>query len=126
MARILLIDDEEIVLKSLAVLLSSEGYEVIALRDSSEAADRIRSETFDLIISDIQMTPVSGMDLLRLARKVRPDTPVIMVSAYTSEGAMQESRDQGAVAYVRKPFRVREVLDAVRNALPNPPRPSLG
>ncbi len=117
MAKILLIDDEEQVLKSVGMLLSTQGHEVVPIKDSEKAEEAIRNEKCDLIITDIRMTPVDGMQLLRVAGEAKPNVPTIVISAYTSEHTIKQSMNIGCSAYIKKPFQVREVLDAVNSCL---------
>lgn len=115
--HILIVDDEQAILQSLKTLLESEGHEVMAVYNGEDAADLLRAQPFDLMITDIRMAPVDGMELLRLAHEIRPDMPSMVVSAYCSEETEKQARDRGSVAYIRKPFKVGEVLDAVQKVL---------
>lgn len=119
MARILLIDDEETVLQSVGLLLRSEDHEVVALHDSEQAAELVKNEEYDLIITDIRMAPVDGMEILKIAHDTHPSTPVIVISAFTSDQTVQQSYDLGSMIYIKKPFKVQQVLNAVSNALEN-------
>ncbi|MBN1268607.1 MAG: response regulator [Kiritimatiellae bacterium] len=118
MARILIVDDEEPVVQTERMLFKAEGHEVVALSKSDAAADLLRSkEPFDLLVTDIRMQPVDGLQLIKLAREVRPGMGVIVISAYCSEEAVKKAMDVGCGAYIKKPFKVDEVLCAVRGAL---------
>jgi DNA-binding NtrC family response regulator len=117
MSKILLIDDDEQVLKSLGMLLESEGHEVTSIRDPEKAEEAVRQEDCDLLITDVRMSPVDGIQLLRVAREAKPDVPTIVISAYTSEQTLKESMQFGCSAYIKKPFQIEEVLDAVKTAL---------
>ena len=119
MARILLVDDEESVLRTVGMLFRSEGHEVIPVRESEKAAEMLKSspEAFDLLLTDIRMAPIDGMEIIRLARKVRPDMSIVVISAYCSEKTIQQAMALGCTTYVKKPFKTDEVLNAVRHAL---------
>ena len=117
MARILIVDDEVIVLNSMGILLKSEGHEVTALSKGDEACNLLQKRSFDLLITDIRMSPVDGMELIRFAHKQCPGMPVIVVSAYASDSTASESMAAGSVAYIKKPFKISEVLEAVTKAL---------
>ncbi|MBU1692344.1 MAG: sigma-54 dependent transcriptional regulator [Verrucomicrobia bacterium] len=117
MARILLVDDEASILSVLSTLLKAEGHEVVPVMGGEKAQDIIRNEQFDLMISDIRMSPVDGMQLLQQIRKERPQTAVIMITAYGSVETAVESMKQGAFDYVTKPFKVDELLLTVQRAL---------
>jgi len=120
MAKILLIDDEVAVLQSMSVVMRSEGHEIITVSDSSKALDMVKAGDYDLIITDIRMAPVDGMQILKLAHDTQPTKPVIVVSAYGSEATVQQCLDLGCSAYIRKPFKVQAVQDAVEKALAKP------
>ena len=117
MARVLIVDDEETILQSLEILLDTEGHEIAKFRDSQKAAEAIRAEKFDLMVTDIRMTPLDGVDLMKLAKQLQPQMGLVVVTAYVSEKTMQQSFDLGCVAYIKKPFKMQEVLDAVNLAL---------
>ena len=117
MARVLIVDDEETILQSLEILLDTEGHEIAKFRDSQKAAEAIRAEKFDLMVTDIRMTPLDGVDLMKLAKQLQPQMGLVVVTAYVSEKTMKQSFDLGCVAYIKKPFKMQEVLDAVNLAL---------
>lgn len=117
MAKILLIDDEVTVLRSIGTVLRSEGHEIVAISDSAKAVDVVKAGDYDVIITDIRMSPVDGMEILKLACEQQPRKPTIVISAYNSEDTIKKSFDLGCVAYVTKPFKVQEVQDAVAKAL---------
>ena len=117
MARVLIVDDEDTVLQSLEILMDTEGHEVRKFQDSQKAADAIRSDSFDLMITDIRMTPLDGVDLMKLARQVQPNIGLVVVTAYASEKTMKQCFALGCAGYIKKPFKMQEVLDAVNAAL---------
>ncbi len=117
MARVLLVDDEPSILSVLGTLLKAEGYEVVAALGGEKARDLLKSERFDLMVSDIRMSPINGMDLLRLAHDEHPAMPVIMLTAYGSVETAIEALKLGAFDYVTKPFKVDELLITVQRAL---------
>lgn len=117
MARILLIDDEVDILKVLSMVLQSHGHETIAVSDGNEAYQIISYEEFDLMICDLRMSPVNGMELLRLAHDVRPTMPVVMLTAYGQVDTAIEALQLGAFDYVKKPFKTDELLNTVNKAL---------
>ncbi len=117
MARIVIIDDDESVLQTIGILLRTEGHEVIPIRQGALAAEYIRLEQFDLMITDLRMAPPDGMQLLKLAHELRPGVPTIIVSAYCSDATVAQGYELGCTAYVKKPFTVQEILDAVHAAL---------
>ena len=117
MARILLIDDEASILQSISMLLASDEHKVTAIRSSEKAVDIIKNGDYDILITDIRMAPVDGMEILKLAHDYHPEKPTIVVSAYSSDDTIQDCMDHGCVAYIKKPFKIHEVQDAVDVAL---------
>ena len=117
MPRILLVDDEPSILSVLCTVLKAEDYDVVPAADGHQAIELIRNETFDLLISDIRMSPVNGMDLLKLVHDEKPTTSVIMLTAYGSVETAIEALKLGAFDYVTKPFKVDELLITVQRAL---------
>jgi DNA-binding NtrC family response regulator len=118
MAKILLVDDEDTVLDTLGTLLESELHDVIPIQEGKEAYDLIWSTTeIDLLITDIRMSPVDGMQLMRLAKEVRPSLPIVVVSAYLDDRTIKQVMDLGCTAYIKKPFTVKEALEIVKKAL---------
>lgn len=117
MQKIILVDNEASILSVLSTVLKVEGYEVKSARDVERGMELIRSEDFDLLISDIRMTPLSGMDLLKWIRTEKPDVSVIMLTAYGSVETAIEAMKLGAFDYVTKPFKVDELLITIQRAL---------
>lgn len=117
MARILLVDDEPSILSVLTTLMKSEGHESVAVRSGEKAQEVLLSETFDLMISDIRMSMIDGIELLRIARRERPQMAVIMLTAFGSVETAVHTMKEGAFDYVTKPFKVDELLMTVQRAL---------
>lgn len=117
MAKILLVDDEGSVLQSIGYLIKSDGHDVIAVRDSQQAAEMINRESYDLLITDLRMPNVDGMQLITLAHQKTPPIPSIIISAFGSETIAQQSQALGCIAYIQKPFKIQTVIDAVHKAL---------
>jgi DNA-binding NtrC family response regulator len=116
MARILMVDDNEQFLKPMRALLVGKGHDVEALSGGAEARQRLQECSYDILISDVAMEPVSGMDLLDLAKHINEEMPVIMLTAYaTFENALQAVK-LGAFDLLTKPFRVDELLDTIARA----------
>lgn len=91
---------------------------MVPIREGSEAYDLLWSaEVFDLLMTDIRMSPVDGMQLMRLAKEIRPAMPLVVVSAYLDEKTIEKVLTLGCSAYVKKPFTIEEVLAAVGKAL---------
>jgi DNA-binding NtrC family response regulator len=117
MANILLVDDEPDVLKILSKIMSTAGHDVLTVQEGSAAVAKLREMSFDLMVSDVRMSPVHGMEVLAAATSLKPDMPVIMLTAYDCDATRRKAVELGAYAYLTKPFRVSEVLDIVDRAL---------
>jgi len=115
--RILVIDDERRICESLSALLTGSGYEVATFQDSDNAAREIRSGQFDLIISDIKMPGMTGIDILRLARKVDPSALVILMTGYGSLETAVGAINEGAYDYLLKPVEFPQLELVVKRGL---------
>ena len=117
METILIVDDEKNYLVVLEALLGPEGYETRTANNAADALRLIRESDLDLIITDMKMPGISGMELLEETKKVNPEIPIIMMTAYgTIEMAVEAMRKQ-AYDYITKPFRNEELKLTVRKAL---------
>jgi two-component system response regulator PilR (NtrC family) len=117
MSRILLVDDEPSILSVLSTLMRSQGFEVEPVLGGDKAKEILASDHFDLMISDIRMSPVDGIELLKYAKSVKPGMSAIMITAYASVETAVEAMKLGAFDYVTKPFKVDELLITVQRAL---------
>lgn len=117
MNKILLVDDERSILVVLDNFFKANNYEVVTESDGEKALQRISEENYDLMISDIRMSPIDGIQLLEHARKERPEMPVIMLTAYGSRENAERAMKMGAFGYLMKPFNLPELLITVKRAL---------
>ncbi len=115
--RVLLVDDDESLREILRAHLSKGGYDVIALGDPRGAADLLRKESFEVLVTDIKMEGLSGIELLKVARELDPRLPVIMITGHGTIESAVESMKLGAFDYVTKPVGRDEFLHIVGNAL---------
>lgn len=115
--RILVIDDEKRMCQSLEQLLVDSGFEVATFENSVRAAEEIKTGRFDLIISDIKMPGMTGLDLLRMARQVDPQALVILLTAYGSLETALEAINQGAYDYLLKPIEFQQLELVVKRGL---------
>src|SRR4051794_22190609 len=115
-ARILLVDDEQAVQKLLTYPLRKEGYEVVEARDGQEALDRFGEERFDLVVLDIMLPKLDGIEVCRRLR-TRSQVPIIMLTAKGDEVDKVAGLEMGADDYITKPFSVREFRSRVKAAL---------
>ena len=120
MARILIVEDNALNIKLFCDLLAAHGHDPEAVTDSRQALDAARANTPDLVITDIQLPHVSGLELIRLLRadEQLAEVPVMAVTAYSAAGDEERIRAAGAQAYVSKPISVVRFVEQV-NALLN-------
>jgi DNA-binding NtrC family response regulator len=117
MAKILIADDDPTILSLLNKILISKGYDVQLAENGSVAEKALKADQFDLLISDIKMEPVDGMQLLKRTRQMRPHVGVIMLTAYATVATAVEAMKEGAFDYIPKPFKIDELLETVKRAL---------
>ncbi len=115
--RILVIDDEKRMCDSLTALLSESGFDVSAFRESEKAADEIKMGNFDLIVSDIKMPGMTGLDLLRLARDIDPQALVVLMTGYGSLESAIEAINEGAYDYLLKPVEFPQLELVIKRGL---------
>ena len=121
-STILVVEDEESFVDALSVALKREGFRVDIARDGIEALDRFDASEPDLVLLDIMLPRMSGLDVCREIRR-RSDVPIVIVSAKTSEIDAVVGLEVGADDYVTKPYRLRELVARMRAALRrSPPR----
>ncbi len=113
----MIVDDELSMREFLEILLAKEGYTVRCASNGEEACSILGRETFDLIITDIRMDAVDGLGVLRKAKEVNSETPVIIISAFATAETAVEAMKDGAYDYIPKPFEVGEFKKIVRDAL---------
>jgi len=115
--RILVVDDEKKMCESLQTLLSKVGYEVTTVEKSEEALKKIKRDHFDLVITDIKMPRVDGLDILKAARRKDEDALVILMTGYASLESAISAINQGAYDYLMKPIEFPELKLTIQRAL---------
>jgi DNA-binding NtrC family response regulator len=115
--RILIVDDEEVLRDVLDVVLRREGFDVISASSGEEALNLLDNEEVDLMILDIMLPGISGIDTLRSVRISNPNLPVIIITAFSSIDGAIEAMKHGAFHYIPKPFKNEEVILTVNKAL---------
>lgn len=117
MPKILIIDDEKSIRSTLKEILEYEKYEVKEAADGAEGLAMIKKEDFDLVMCDIKMPNMDGMDVLTAAIEIKPDLPFIMISGHGTIDTAVEATKKGAYDFLQKPPDLNRLLIAVRNAL---------
>ncbi len=115
--RILIVDDEEVLRDVLEVVLRREGFDVLLASSGEEALNLLDGEEVDLVILDIMLPGISGIDTLRAIRIATPQLPVIIITAFSSIDGAIEAMKHGAFHYIPKPFKNEEVILTVNKAL---------
>lgn len=116
-ARILVVDDEESIREFLEIMLRKEGYEVTCAADGQIALDLLKKKSFDMVISDLQMPNVTGIELLKQTKDQYPDMLFFMITAFATTETAVEAMKLGAYDYITKPFKIDEVRINIANAL---------
>ncbi|MEW6608005.1 MAG: sigma-54 dependent transcriptional regulator [bacterium] len=116
MKKILVVDDEEKIRQALVTILTKEGYLVTTAKNGQEALNKPIQE-FSLIITDLKMPQMDGLELLKKAKKISPDVIVIMITAFGTLKTAIEAMKQGAYDYITKPFELDEITIVVSKAL---------
>lgn len=115
--RILVVDDEEIIRKNLSHALTKENYSVITVSNGMDAVNQLDLSEFDVILTDIKMEKIDGMEILKRAKIKCPDTEVVMITGYASVDSAVEAIKQGAFHYIAKPFKLNDVRKIIKDAL---------
>ena len=115
--KILVVDDEQSMTQFLSIVLRKEGYQVTAVNNGKDALDKIRAENFDIVITDIKMPGMDGIQLLSSIKKHDPGLPVVIMTAYASQQSAIDSVNLGAFQYLIKNAKNDEIKLVVRNAL---------
>jgi len=113
---VLLIDDEPIVGNRLGPALNKIGCDVEAFEDPKEALERIDQKTFDVVVTDIRMGEIDGMQVLDRVRVQSPRTKVIMITGYAMMELAREAMEKGAFDFISKPFKAKDLREVVAKA----------
>ena len=116
-AKILIIDDEQGIRDFLSYELGRQGYMVLAAKDGEKGVEKLREEKFDLVISDIKMPRMDGIQLLQSAKKIDPDLEIIMATGFGTIEMAVNAMKKGAYDFVQKPFNLEEILAIIERAL---------
>jgi len=120
--RILIIDDEELIIKTLSKLLEREKFEVLIAKDGQDAMAIVEEENFDLIIADIRMPGINGIETVKniqniLKSKKLEKAPVIFITGYADEKMEKEAKSLAPIDYIYKPFDMNDLLGKIRKVL---------
>ena len=111
--KLLIIDDERVALRNLEHIMKKEGYDVVGTQSGANALKLLEEQPFDVVLTDLRMGKVDGMEILRRCREIHPDTEVVMITGFATLESGVEAMKHGAFYYIAKPFK----LDAVRKVV---------
>ncbi len=115
--KLLLVDNEPNVLEVMQLGLSIQGYEVSTATNGSEALDTVKKEQFDIILLDLIMPEMDGIEVLKRMKKMGLRSKILMLSAYPSQEMVEESLEKGACGFIVKPSSAEEISSAIQQAL---------
>ena len=115
--RILVVDDDAIVIKSCRRILEAEGFEVTTVPSADEALEKIKNYDFDLLLIDVKMPKHDGIFLMREIKKNWPDIPIIVMSGYPTPETIADVLKLGATQFIPKPFKPDELMKSIRQVL---------
>lgn len=115
--NILVVDDEKSMREILEIFLKSEGYGVATAENGEKAIEAVKKDIFDLIITDMKMPRVNGLELLRNVKQITPDVAVVLITAFGTTESAVEAMKLGAYDYIQKPFQMDNIRLVVKNAL---------
>ncbi len=115
-ATVLIVEDEANMRRVLRALLRSDGYEILEAGDGAEALARIDEHHVDVVVTDLKMPRMNGLELLEAARREHPRLPIVLLTAFGTIGSAVEALKQGAFDYLTKPFDPEEVRQVVAKA----------
>jgi len=113
MAKILIIDDDELILNALSNLLHHAGHTLFITADGPRSIDLYFEHMPDVVILDVGLPTTSGLDVLENIRQINPEAKVIMISGYTTAKAIAEAKQKGAFAFLEKPFEIKTLINLI-------------
>ena len=113
---ILILDDEPIVSKRLKPSLEKKGYDVETFTESLAAMKRVKEKKFDIVITDLKMEGIDGMQFLTEVKKGSPDTEVIVITGFATMDTAKESFQKGVFDFLAKPFKLGEIAEVIKKA----------
>jgi DNA-binding NtrC family response regulator len=116
--QLLVVDDEPNMLRLLkTILMDKTGYEVTTTNNPLEVSKLLQEKAYDLVVSDLKMPLVDGMDLIDIIKKINPQLPIIIITAYGTLETAEEAVQKGAYDFITKPFRKETILITIKRGL---------
>jgi len=113
--RILIVEDDEEMRALLRDVIEEEGHETDSVNNGSEAFRKLVKQSFDLIITDIRMPGLTGLDILPGMRKLHPEVPIVVITAFGSEEIQRKALERGANAYLEKPIHFQKLRNLIQD-----------
>lgn len=120
--RLLVVDDEPIVGKRLHQVFTKIGFDIETYTDSASALEAIAARDFDIVVTDLKMEGIDGIEVLKQVRRRNPATQVIIITGYASPDTAELAHQEGVFAFLAKPFRLDELKEAIFRAIETPSR----
>ena len=114
---ILIVEDEDMARENLAHVLTKVGYQVIPANSGIKALELLKAQNFDLVITDLKMEKVDGMQILKKSKELQPYAEVIMITGYATVDSAVQAMKEGAYHYIAKPYKIDEVRQVTKEAL---------
>lgn len=108
--RVLVVDDDQRMAKTIFDILTIKGYTAITANSGEEAIEKVKTEALDCVLMDVKMSGINGIEALKILKKLEPDLPVILMSAYATEEQILEAKQFGAYTILNKPVNIQQVL----------------
>src|SRR5512144_119885 len=118
--KIMVIDDEKIVGDMAKMSLEQDGYEVETFLNAEPALEKLKEKQFDVVVTDLKMKGIDGMEVLRTVKKLYPETKVIMITAFANLDAAIEALRGDVHDFFPKPVKIKELKESIRRALKRP------
>ncbi|MDK9725631.1 MAG: sigma-54 dependent transcriptional regulator [Sterolibacteriaceae bacterium MAG5] len=115
--KLLIVDDEKVAVRNLEHVMKKEGYEVTATQSGANALAHLEKQAYDVVLTDLRMEKVDGLQILKKVRESWPDTEVVLITGYATLESAVEAMKHGAFYYIAKPFRLDEVRKVVAEAM---------
>ena len=112
--EIILVDDDKYSLETLSKLLTEDGYKVVGCLNGKEALEKMKNKKYDIIITDLRMPEMGGIELLKNIKKINPEISVIIITAFGEVDTYLEAIDSGAFDYINKPINYEVLLKLLR------------
>jgi len=113
---VLVVDDEDVMRNLFTDLLTEQGYEVIAVKNGREAVEKVKEINFVIAFIDVHMPVMNGVETLRVIRKIKPQTRIVMMDSFP-DTLIEEAKREGAITCIHKPFEIKEVINLTEEVM---------